>query len=200
MPGWSLEGTLLIACNCDYGCPCNFNAPPTYGDCEGLWSWHIASGHFDDTTLDEIAFAQIGDYPGAIHEGDGVAVRFIDERADDEQRAALTMLLTGDRGGPWAIFAKTLSEVHGPHTAAIEAKIDGVKSTLRIEPAVELAMTTIKNPVTGAEVHPGAVLPEGLVCKEMRFGASETFRVSGEVEWDHSGKYVAAAPFSYTGD
>src|SRR5262249_52090754 len=38
---WRLEGTLLIACNCDYGCPCNFNALPSYGKCEGGWLWHI---------------------------------------------------------------------------------------------------------------------------------------------------------------
>jgi hypothetical protein len=60
-------------------------------------------------------------------------------------------------------------------------------------------MTTIKNPVTGAEVHPGAVLPEGLVCKEASFGMSETFRLDAEIAYDHSGQYVAAAPFDYAG-
>lgn len=35
MTGWNLRGTVLIACNCDYGCPCNFNALPTKGHCEG---------------------------------------------------------------------------------------------------------------------------------------------------------------------
>jgi len=29
---WDLEGTVVIACNCDYGCPCNFNALPTQGE------------------------------------------------------------------------------------------------------------------------------------------------------------------------
>ncbi len=28
---WQLQGTVLVACNCDYGCPCNFNALPTTG-------------------------------------------------------------------------------------------------------------------------------------------------------------------------
>src|SRR6476646_4454560 len=32
-----LNGTVLIACNCDWGCPCNFNAPPTTGTCAGGW-------------------------------------------------------------------------------------------------------------------------------------------------------------------
>jgi len=38
---WELKGTVVIACNCDYGCPCNFNALPTQGKCEGSWTWHI---------------------------------------------------------------------------------------------------------------------------------------------------------------
>src|SRR5262245_31089803 len=38
---WELTGTVLVACNCDWGCPCNFNARPTAGKCEGGWTWHV---------------------------------------------------------------------------------------------------------------------------------------------------------------
>ena len=38
---WKLGGTLLIACNCDYGCPCNFNALPSHG------KQYVASAPFD---------------------------------------------------------------------------------------------------------------------------------------------------------
>ncbi|MBA2642648.1 MAG: DUF1326 domain-containing protein, partial [Actinobacteria bacterium] len=41
MADWQAKGTVLVACNCDFGCPCNFNAPPTTGDCEGGWTWHF---------------------------------------------------------------------------------------------------------------------------------------------------------------
>jgi hypothetical protein len=41
---WALKGTVLIACNCDFGCPCNFNALPSHGFCEGGWTWHINEG------------------------------------------------------------------------------------------------------------------------------------------------------------
>jgi hypothetical protein len=41
MADWRVKGTMLVACSCDYGCPCNFNTPPTTGDCEGGWTWHI---------------------------------------------------------------------------------------------------------------------------------------------------------------
>ena len=38
---WQLQGTVGVACNCDYGCPCNFNALPSKGKCEGQWTWHV---------------------------------------------------------------------------------------------------------------------------------------------------------------
>ncbi|MCH7940236.1 MAG: DUF1326 domain-containing protein [Candidatus Marinimicrobia bacterium] len=31
---WTLDVEFLMACNCDWGCPCGFQAPPTYGKCE----------------------------------------------------------------------------------------------------------------------------------------------------------------------
>jgi hypothetical protein len=29
MTQWSFEANYFTACNCDWGCPCNFNARPT---------------------------------------------------------------------------------------------------------------------------------------------------------------------------
>jgi len=43
---WRLTGKVLVACNCDWGCPCNFNARPTTGKCEGGWTWHVEEGSF----------------------------------------------------------------------------------------------------------------------------------------------------------
>ena len=45
---WHVKGTVVISCNCDYGCPCNFNARPTQGKCEGQWVWHVEEGSFGD--------------------------------------------------------------------------------------------------------------------------------------------------------
>src|SRR5437763_958694 len=33
---WYMEGPWIKNCNCDPGCPCDFNANPTEGFCEGL--------------------------------------------------------------------------------------------------------------------------------------------------------------------
>ena len=83
---WKVKGKLVIACNCDYGCPCNFNALPTQGHCEGQWLWHVEEGSFGDVRLDGLSWTVTADWPSAIHEGGGKAVCFYDERADDAQR------------------------------------------------------------------------------------------------------------------
>ena len=59
--------------------------------------------------------------------------------------------------------------------------------------------TTIKNPVSGAEVHPGAVLPEGIIVKRADFGASTVYTLSDEISFDHSGQYTAVGQFDYAG-
>ena len=33
---WRLKGDWIKNCNCAFGCPCDFNARPTHGNCQGL--------------------------------------------------------------------------------------------------------------------------------------------------------------------
>jgi hypothetical protein len=195
---WSLEGTILIACNCDWGCPCNVNARPTNGDCEGGWTWSVERGRYDDVSLDSLAFSIFADWPGAIHEGGGRAVAFFDERAEPEQREALKRLVRGDAGGPWSIFITTY-ELDGPHPAPIEIWIDGDRSGYRIGDLALLELEPIRNPVTGGEIHPSIALPEGLVTRSASLLSSKTFRISNGVAYDHSGRYGAVGPFAYSG-
>ena len=195
---WQLNGTLLIACNCDYGCPCNFNALPTHRHCEGAWTWHVEGGAVDGTKLDGMNFAVFADWPGAIHEGGGKAIAYIDERANDAQRRAIETLVRGGVGGPWGIFINTY-QLDGPKAVRFDVHLDGDRSRYRIGDFAELQLDTIKNPVTGAAVHPHAVLPEGLVTKDAALLRSETFRIKDAISYDHSGKYAALAPFAYSG-
>ena len=73
------------------------------------------------------------------------------------------------------------------------------RSRLRIGESVELELEPVRNPVTGAEVHPRAVLPEGMIFKDGALLASKTFMVRNGISYDHSGKYAAFAPFEYSG-
>ncbi len=197
--GWTLKGRVLIACNCDWGCPCNFNARPTTGKCEGGWTWHVDEGAYRDVTLSGLNFSVYANWPGAIHEGKGEALLLIDERADAAQREAIVTLIGGKVGGPWAVLGWTWPTVHGPYDVPYDIVFDGVNSRLMCGKYVELEAGPIKNPVTGAEVRPGAVLPEGIVVKRADFGATRRFRVTSSVAYDHSGRYFATGAFEYAG-
>jgi hypothetical protein len=198
MSQWRLNGTILIACNCDWGCPCNFNALPSHGKCEGGWVWAIDKGHVDDVPVDGLRVALFSDWPGAIHEGGGRAVCYIDDQANGAQRDALTRLLRGQLGGPWGIFINTY-QLEGPETGRFELELAEYDSRVRIGDTVDLQLTTIRNPVTQAEVHPEMVLPEGLVVKRGKLAASKVFQVRDGIEYDHSGQYAAFGGFEYGG-
>lgn len=197
---WRLKGTVMVACNCDYGCPCNFNALPSRGKCEGGWTWQVGEGLFGDVRLDQLNFSVYVKWPGAIHEGNGEALILIDERTDERQRAAIMTLVGGKVGGPWGILAWTWPTIHGPRSVQYAIEQNGINSRIQAGECLQVESTTIKNPVTGAEVHPGVVLPEGIIVKRADLGASKVFRVSDGIEMDHSGQYTAVGPFDYSGE
>lgn len=194
---WQLTGTAYIACNCEYGCPCNFNAMPSQGFCEGGWTWRIDAGSVDDVVLDGLHFSVFVKWPGAIHHGNGEGVILVDERASETQRDAIAALVSGQFGGPWGILAWTWPKVHGPKPVPYRVHADGVRSSLAAGNCMQLESTTIKNPVTGADTHPSIVLPEGLIVKGASLGASAVFKVDEGISFDHSGKYTAVGAFDY---
>lgn len=197
---WMTKGTVVTSCNCDYGCPCNVNALPTHGDCEGGWTWRIEQGRYGDLTLDGLCVGLYADWPRAIHEGNGVATYLIDERADEQQRAALVTLLEGGVGGPWGVFRKTFSTLHGPRFVRYEVDIDAQLPRVQAGDALTVELEHIRNPITKETIHPRVVLPEGLVMKEAALVGTKRFTLRGEhVTYDHSGKYAAFGFFQYFG-
>ena len=56
---WMVRGVEYGNCNCAYGCPCQFNQPPTYGNCRAMDATHIEEGHFGDVKLDGLTCSKI---------------------------------------------------------------------------------------------------------------------------------------------
>ena len=179
--------------------PCNFNALPTTGKCEGGWTWHVDKGRYGDVALDGLNFSVYVNWPGAIHEGNGEALILVDERADDAQRAAIAELVGGEAGGPWGILAWTWPTCTAPCRWRTRSRSTACSRGCRRDRG-RARVGPITNPVTGAEVHPGVVLPEGLIVKTGDLGGSTTFRVASGIAYDHSGQYTAVGPFDYTGE
>ena len=108
-PKWEIHAYFLDACNCDWGCPCQFNAKPTHGNCEGVAGYHIANGSYDSSSrikLDGFNMALIASWPGPIHEGHGKASYYIDNRTNEEQFEALSNIITGNKANQMSVASK----------------------------------------------------------------------------------------------
>ena len=150
MAKWFFDADYLQACNCDYGCPCEFSAPPTDGFCEGVGVWKIERGKYDDVSLDGLGLGFAAKWPEAIHKGNGTVCLFVDERADEKQRAALLDIGSGNAGGlPFEILATTFTTVMEPQFVSFHVNISGLESTARLGNDLRIALEQIRNPVTG---------------------------------------------------
>jgi hypothetical protein len=188
---WRIRGPELASCNCDWGCPCQFNARPTHGNCRAAVAMRIDQGHFGDVKLDGLHWVTLLAWPGAIHEGNGEALPIVDERADERQREALLKILGGEETEPGAtifnVVASTLVTMHEPRFLPIEfeADIESQTGRVAVPGVIETSGEPIRNPVTGAAHRARVVLPHGFEYTEAEF-ASTTTRTSGgpiALEW-----------------
>jgi len=198
---WTMKGTLLGACSCDWGCPCSFDARPTQGFCDGAYLWHVDKGDFGDVPLEGLSFAWIGKAPGPMHEGNVNWLVLVDEKANAVQREALDILWAGKSGGPWVIFMAVASTCEGPLYAPFELQLDGIKSKARGGRIIEYDLGPILNPVTHEPEEIYVDKPTGFTSKRLTMGASRVFRVKSEtLSYDHGGKYAEFSKFDYSGE
>ncbi len=186
----------LESCNCPTNCPCQFGGLPTNTSCHFLIGYHVQEGVFGSVRLDGATFVVVCVYPGAIHEGNGAVVLFVNESLTDPQVDAIAQILSGQHGGmPWEALAGTVTSFEGPVRAKIEMKVNGTRSSFRIPGIVELQQTPIKNIVSGedSEVHivypkGGFFWDDGNVCTTAAMNVTH-----GTVRFAHPGKYSAHA-------
>ena len=82
---WLIRGPEISTCNCDWGCPCQFNSVPTYGNCRAAVAMRIDEGHFGDIDLTGGARASgvmRGDLASCVVTGGGAAVVLASGRVD----------------------------------------------------------------------------------------------------------------------
>jgi hypothetical protein len=149
---WVLHGTEFENCPCDWGCPCQFGARPTYGYCAAVMGGHIEKGNFNDTNLDGLDYVVLMTWPGPVPEGNGTQQVIIDERADPTQREALRKILLGESTAPGAthffVYNSMMSTVLDTLYAPIELSIDVDQrmASLTIDGLVESRGTPLPKP------------------------------------------------------
>ncbi len=191
---WSIKGPDFGSCNCAWGCPCQFNSPPTNGDCRGMAAMHIEEGFFGDVRLDGLNWVSLYAWPGAVHEGGGEHQSIIDIRASEEQRAAMLAIKSGRHSVPGAtvfdVFASVTDTTHEPIFAAIEFEVDVAARTARVivPGLIESIGAPIRNPITGDEHRVQIAMPHGFEFTEAECG-SGTSKSSAAVKLDFADSY-----------
>jgi hypothetical protein len=177
---WYVEGTEFGNCNCTYGCPCQFEALPSHGDCCGFEVVHIDKGRFGDVVLDGLNAAMIYAWPGPIFEGKGEMQVIIDARANPGQREALRKILHGedtDEGAThWWVYHAMSDKVHPPLFKPIEFEVDLEARTARvvIPGVLESVGTPIKSPSTGQPYRVRINIPNGIEFEVAEIGSAST--------------------------
>lgn len=125
---WEIHGLAFGNCNCDYGCPCQFEADPTQGNCTGNGFFSIEKGHFGEVSLDGLKLGGIYAWPGPIHEGKGKCQIVIDANANEAQRAALLTISRGEEAEPFSnifsVYAEMCDTLFDPVFAEIDFEMD----------------------------------------------------------------------------
>jgi hypothetical protein len=186
---WFLKGREFGNCNCSYGCPCQFNALPTHGNCMAMCAYRFDEGRFGDVDLGGLCAAATWKWPGAVHQGNGTMQLIIDERADAKQRDALVTVMSGketkNAATMWWVYSAMCPTKLEPLFKPIEFEVDvdARRARLLVPGIIETLGEPIRNPVTGAEHRARIDLPNGF---EYRLGevASGTTKATGGVKLD----------------
>ncbi len=202
---WRMKGKWVKNCSCAYGCPCDFNARPTQGRCEGMLAMHIDEGHFDDVSLNGLRWAVVYHWPGPLHEGNGTLLPVVDPKADEKQVNALFTILTGKeqaQGTFFHIVSMIISKMLPPKMLPIEFEVDLEKRAARVavQGVFETVSAPIKNPVTGADHRIRVVMPEGFEYKEAEIASAEVNKGTADLKYDWPKSHSSLAAVEHTPD
>jgi hypothetical protein len=196
---YRMTGTYFESCNCNVACPCgtsNLLLPATNDRCDVLLAFHVEDGDVDGVDVGGNTVAMLADTPGQMSDGGWRVGLFLDEAADEEQRAALTAVFSGQQGGPAALFAPLIGELLGIEVTPIEFADDGRRHRLRIGDAVDIEIEDFAAAQEGEVMtlhgigHPAnttLALAQGVRARIQAFG----------LDLDNTGKNAHSAPFAW---
>jgi hypothetical protein len=141
-----------------------------------LLAWHIDQGRFGDVNLDGLNAVLAAHAPGHMLEVKWKVALYVDERANQDQRGALTQIFSGQEGGHLAGLSPLIGEVLGVKAAPIEYRSEGKRRSLRLGDVADAEIDGLPGQDGGdvtIENHPFAAVPgfPAVVAKskQMRF-------------------------------
>ncbi len=124
---WEINGRYAETCNCDYVCPCPTSGltKTTHGYCIFAMGFEIERGRYNGTSLDGRRFVVVARTPGNMGEGNWTVGLIVDDKANQQQKDALTAIVSGQAGGPMANLAPMIARFVGVDTAPIRIEGSG---------------------------------------------------------------------------
>ncbi len=191
----------MECCNCNHGCNCQFVGFPNEGKCEFLIGWEVIEGSYGDVDMRGLRFVGGCKYPGAIHEGHGSAVLFVNESAPQAQVDGLVGIMSGQQGGmPWEALAATLESFTGPIRAPIEMRVDDRRSSYSVPGVVDVRFTPLKDVISGADKEVNIVYPKGgFLWDDGHIATTESMRIDHEaMRFEWPGRFSSYAVANWT--
>lgn len=192
---WLIDAVSFGNCNCDYGCPCQFESLPTGGSCRGFEVFEIERGHFGGLSLDGLRAAVLYTWPGPIFEGGGALQAIIDERAAEEQRQALSTILHGgeteEAANHWWVFAAMAETHHPPLFCSIDLEVDIAARRARasIPGILSGEGRPIVSPATGGEHRVRIDIPGGIEFDVAEIGSASSSITSPAISFTLDNSY-----------
>ncbi|MEM6943769.1 MAG: DUF1326 domain-containing protein [Pseudomonadota bacterium] len=128
MKHWTIEGELILNCNCTVFCPCVVSLgkhPPTEGYCQAWMGVRIDKGEYDGEDLSGLNVGMMLDIPGEMARGNWKAAAYIDERASDKAYDALIKIFSGAARGTTGLFSMLVGEFLGAERQPISYETEG---------------------------------------------------------------------------
>ena len=200
---WRIKGDYFESCNCDVICPCLFSpnpqmvSAPTQGACEVALMFHIDEGEFGGAKLDGLNAAIMARAPGPMGEGNWAVAVYLDERADDTQRAGLQAIFTGAAGGPVAAIAPLIGNVLGVKAVPITFAVDGLRRSAAIPSVLDMSVKAIPSGVPDREMWVTNASPFAETVSFAVGDGANTWNDYG-MSWDNSGKNGHYAPIAWS--
>jgi hypothetical protein len=142
---WKLNLSYFESCSCDVVCPCtsSFALPATHDRCRVALIFRVNDGEVEGIDVSGLNVAVIVDSPQIMSEGNWRIGVFLDAAASDEQADKLGAVFSGALGGPMAALGPLVGENLGVERAAIEIDDDGLRHSVRIGDAVDIAIENV---------------------------------------------------------
>jgi hypothetical protein len=199
---WQIRGTYFESCNCDAVCPCRrvdgvAGGRSTHGVCMGILTWLVQDGAADGIDLAGLPVALALRYSDDEPGSPWTWVLYLDERASEEQRAALEAIFTGRLGGdaerhfPWAWKPSELVAVRPAEIALDHTRR---RQRLRVRDHVSVR---IRGRHEGAETVTCVIPGHDRQGEELI--ADELVVQDGKLSFDYRGVCGYASTFDYSG-